>query len=225
MKFVLLTCLLITAGSHAAGLKFENERKDVHADLSAAKVKSDFKFTNTSSKTLKIQKADAGCSCLAVEVSGGKLTYAPGESGVLRTTFEIGSFQGAVDKTVFVWLDGDPEDKPSSSVTLRVHIPVIIALEPKTLKWTVGDKADSKLITVKMDYEKPIHVTSVSTSSSGFKAELMTVEKGKEYTIKVTPTKTDAAGLSIIRIETDADVPKQKIRQAFAVLRAPLPKQ
>ena len=225
MKFVPLLWLLFTAGSHAAGLKFENELNEVHANLSAAMVKSDFKFTNTSSKPLKIQKADAGCSCLSVEVSNGKLTYAPGESGILRANFEIGSFQGAIDKPIYIWLEGDPKEKPSTTVTLRVHIPVIIALEPKTLKWNVGEKAESKMIEVKMDYEKPIHITSVSTSNSGFKAELVTKVEGKEYAIKVTPTKTDSAGLSVIRIETDVDVKKQRVQQGFAVVRAPLPKK
>lgn len=222
MKTTILLTLLFAAASHAAGLKFENERNEVHADLSAAVVKSDFKFTNTSNKTVKINKADAGCSCMAVEVSDGKLSYAPGESGVLRTTFEIGTFQGAVDKTILIWMDGDPEDKPSGSVMLRVHIPVIIALEPKTLKWETGEKPSSKMIEVKMDYEKPIHVTSVSTSNSGFTAELVTVEAGKAYSIKVTPTDTKAGGLSVIRIETDLDLKKHQIQQGFAVVRAPI---
>jgi len=218
-------CLLFATVSHAASLKFENRLNEVHADLNAAAVKSDFKFTNTSSKTVTIQKADAGCSCLAVEVSDGKLTYAPGESGVLRTTFEIGNFQGAVDKPIYIWLDDDPEDKPSGSVNLRVHIPVIIALEPKTLKWNVGDKAESKTIEVAMDYEKPIHIESVSTSNDNFQTELVTLEKGKKYSIRITPANTDEAGLSIIRIKTDADVKKQRIQQGFAVIRNALPKK
>lgn len=214
---------MVTA-TFAAGLKFENSLNEVNAELNAKTVTSDFKFTNTGSQSVKIREADAGCSCLAVEVSGGKLSYAPGESGVLRATFEVGSFQGAVDKSINIWLDGDPADKPSSTLSLRVHIPVIIALEPKTVKWEVGEKAGTKTIEVKMSYDKPIHVTKVSTSNSDFSAELETIEKGKRYAIKVTPKNTKSPGLSIVRIETDADVQRHRVQQAFSVVRAPVPK-
>jgi hypothetical protein len=224
MKYFFATWLILVVASHAAGLKFEKELVEVHVDLSAKSITKDFKFTNTSSERVKIRDADAGCSCVSVEVSEGKLSYAPGESGILRATFEIGSFQGAVDKTIHVWLEGDPDETPSSKATFRIHIPVIITLDPKTLKWEVGAKAETKTIAVIMNYEKPIHVISVSTSNANFSTELVTIEEGKKYEIKVTPTSTESPGLSIIRIETDVDVERQKVQQGFAVVRAPLPK-
>lgn len=214
---------MLAALAHAAGLEFEKDLIEVHAGLSDKTVTQDFKFTNTGTGTLKIKEADAGCSCLSVQVSEGKFSYAPGESGILRATFEVGSFQGAVDKTIHVWLEGDPAEKPSSKVSLRVHIPVIIALEPKTVKWQVGEKAETKFIEVNMNHDKPIKVVSVSASNPDFSAELVTVEEGKKYRIEVTPANTSEAGLSIIRIVTDTDVEKQKIQQGFAVVRAPLP--
>ncbi|MFK7851452.1 MAG: DUF1573 domain-containing protein [Akkermansiaceae bacterium] len=209
---------------NASKLSFENASKEVHADSNASTVKVDFKFSNPGKKPIRIAKVDAGCSCMTVKVSEGKLKYGPGESGIFRATFEIGTFQGAVDKTIHIWLDGDPETKPSQSVNLRVHIPIIIALEPKTLKWDTGGPKTTKSIRVKMDYGKPIHVKDVSTSNSNFTTKLVTVEDGKEYLIEVTPTQTEKGGLSVIRIETDAEVSKQKIQQAFAIVRAPIKK-
>lgn len=221
MKALPFLVLLLVCLPANAALEFETPAIKVDAGLNDKTIQRDFKFTNSGDKAVKITQADAGCSCLGVEVAGGKFSYAPGESGTLRATFEVGNFQGQVDKRINVWLEGDPEDKPSVSVAMSVHVPVIIKVEPKSLKWKMGDPAEPKMIDVTMDYEKPIHVTSVGTSNETFTAELITVEDGKRYQIKVSPRKgTSAAGLNIIRIETDAEIEKHRIQQAFAVISA-----
>lgn len=220
MRFFLTFIFLLSSLSLHAALTFEEKLIEVDAGLNDKTVTRDFKFSNKGSETVTIREADAGCSCLAVQVSGGKLTYAPGEGGVLRTTFELGTFQGTVDKEVNVWLEGDPDSKPSSSVVLRVHIPEIISIEPKTLKWEVGGDGEPLLMEVKMNYEKPIKVTSIQMSNPDFEAKLLTVEEGKHYQIEVTPTGVDSPGLAILRIETDAEVEKQRIQQGFAVIKA-----
>jgi len=222
MKALALTLILAGTLPAAAALEFETPVIKAEADLSDKFITRDYKFTNSGGKAVKIKEADAGCSCLAVQVAGGKLAYAPGESGVLRAVFELGSFQGTVDKQINVWLEGDPEEKPSTTLTMSVHIPVIISLEPKTLKWEVGAKAEPKMIDVVMDYKNPIHITSVSAGNEMFSAKLVTIEEGKRYGIEVTPVKgTASAGLSVVRIVTDVDVEKQRIQQAFAVISAP----
>ena len=225
MKILTAILLLLAILPIRAELKFETPVIDAEAALDAKSLVRDYKFTNAGTKAVKITQADAGCSCLAVELAAGKFTYAPGETGTLRATFEIGSFQGTVEKPILIWLEGDREESPSAKVMLRVHIPVIIALEPKTLKWEVGGSAEMKSIDVKMDYEKPIRVTSVSTSNETFSTKMVTIEEGKHYKLEVTPNGTATGGLTILRIETDTDVEKQRIQQGFAVITAPLKQQ
>jgi hypothetical protein len=204
-----------------AALEFETPAISVDAGLEDKSVTRDYKFTNRGEKAVSIKSADAGCTCLGVVFAGGKRDYAPGESGVLRATFELGSFQGTVDKQISIWLEGDPEDKPSSTLTMSVRIPVIISLEPKSLKWQIGEKADTKSIDVVMNHLKPIHIISVQVGNGNFAAKLITIEDGKRYKVEVTPTAgTAEGGLSIVRIETDADVEKHRIQQAFAVVAA-----
>lgn len=223
MKALTLCLFLLGIIRAAAALEFETPAIKVEADLTDKSVTRDFKFTNNGDKAVKITQADAGCTCLAVQVRGGKFTYAPGESGILRAVFELGSFQGTVDKQINVWLEGDSEEKPSTTLIMSVHIPVIINLEPKTVKWAVGDPAEAKVIDVKMDYAKPIRITSVATSNESFSTKLITIEKGEHYQVEITPTKgTDSAGISVIRIETDVDVVKQRVQQGFAVISPPL---
>jgi hypothetical protein len=221
MKSLAALILLLAALPIRAELKFETPLIEAKVGLNDTTLVRDFKFTNAGPKPVKITQADAGCSCLAIQVAGGKFTYAPGETGTIRATFSIGNFQGTVEKPIFIWHEGDPEERPSSTVTLRVHIPVIIALEPRTLKWEEGATKEPKSIDVKMDYEKPIRITSVSTSNEAYAAKIVTVEEGKHYKVEVTPAATARAGLCVVRIETDAEVEKQRIQQGFATITAP----
>lgn len=221
MKFLLGIWFALAVCAGAAGLEFSQPVKDVHAPADAATVTESFEFKNHGDKPVTIAKADPTCSCLNIEISGGKLKYAPGESGVVRVTFEMGNFSGVVEKMVAIWLEGDPQDEPSRSVTLRVHIPVLVSIEPKTVKWDIGAEAASQTIQIRMAEGQTIHITGVNPSSELFSTEIKTLEKGKKYDLLVTPKKTTGPGLGVIRIETDCAVAKHRTQQAFAVVRKP----
>jgi len=207
----------------AAALDFPVVFKEVHAPADAKTVTVDFEFANHSDKPVNVTKYDAACSCISVQIKDGKLRYAPGEAGLIRTEFDMGNFSGSVDKMVAVWLDDDAPDKPSLALTVRVQIPVLVALEPKTLKWDLNGKAEPKTIHIQVNYEKPIRVTSVRSSSEAFKFELKTVEDGRSYDLIVTPTDMQTPGLGVFRIETDCLIPKHRVQQAFATVRKPSP--
>jgi len=219
MKILTPIIFLISSLNLFAELKFDSPVIKAEADHKTKTITREYRFQNISSKTVTITQADAGCSCLAAEVAGGKLEYAAGEEGVLRATFEIGNLQGLVEKTIHIWLEGDAEESPSSSVQLQVSIPVIINLEPKTVNWVSGEDVAPKLIDVKIEHDKPAHVTKTESSNEMFSTKILTVEKGKHYQIEVTPKGTEQVGLSIIRIETDLEVESQRIQQGFAVIR------
>jgi hypothetical protein len=74
-----------------------------------------------------------------------------------------------------------------------------------------------------MNHKEPIHVTQVSSSSESFKHELKTIKEGKEYEIEITPGNISTPGLAVLRIETDCEITRHRIQQAFAVVRRPLP--
>ena len=215
--------LILTGFLHAAKLDFAESLKEIHAPAEAKSVTAEFPFTNNSGKPVTVAKFDAACSCMAVQISDGKLRYSPGESGVIRATFDVGNFAGTVDKVVALWLDQDPADKPSLSLTVRVHIPVLVLAEPKTLTWPLGEPAKSQTIRITMNHSKPIRVLSVNSSSTAFAHELKTIEEGKSYELALTPADTNSPGLAVIRIETDCDIEKHRLQQVFAVVRKPLP--
>ena len=128
----------------------------------------------------------------------------------------MGNFSGTVDKVVAVWLDDDPPDKPSVALTVRVHIPVLVSLEPKTLKWDLGGKGEPQTIRITMNHDKPDPCDRRDSSSEAFRHELKTIEDGKSYELIVTPTDIGSPGLAVIRIETDCEIEKHRLQQAFA---------
>lgn len=221
MKFVIGIWLVLAAFVHA-GLEFAEPFKEMDAAADAATVTAEFNFTNKTAKPVTIAKTDSTCSCLKVEISGGKLKYAPGESGVIKTTFEMGNFSGTVDKVLVIYLEGDADDTPSVRLTLRVKIPVLISVEPKTVKWETGGKAEPEIIHIRMAEGQLIHVTGINSSSTAFKTEIRTIEAGRNYDVVVTPVEIANPALAVLRIETDCKVEKHKVQQAFAVVRKPM---
>ena len=219
MKFVGGIWLALMAWVPAAGLDFPVILKEIHAPADVKTVTAGFEFTNRSDKPVVVAKYDSACSCLAVTIQDGKCRYAPGESGVVRAEFRIGNFSGAVDKVVALWLDKDPEDRPSLTLTVRVHVPVLVALEPKTLKWDLNGQGEPQTIHITMHYEKPIRITAVTASTEAFTHELKTLEEGKRYDLIVTPTAIQTPGLGIFRIETDCALERHRIQQVFATVR------
>jgi hypothetical protein len=219
MKFACGIWFALISLIHGVGLDFPTTLKEIHAPADSKTVTADFTFTNNSDKAVVVAKYDSTCSCMAVTIKNGKLRYASGESGVVRTEFSMGNFSGTVDKVVALWLDQDSADKPSLVLTVRVHIPVLVALEPKTLKWDLNGKAEPKTIQITMHHEKPIRVIAVNASTEAFKHEIKTIDAGKSYALIVTPTATQVPSLCIFRIETDCNLEKHRIQQVFATVR------
>jgi hypothetical protein len=216
MKSFAFIFFALTAILHAGSVKFEKDLYEAHAGIKEELITREFKFTNASEKTIKIRDADAGCTCVAVEFLAGKTTYAAGESGVMRVAFKVENAQGTVDKKVLVWLEGDPDEEPSSQVTFRIQIPTAIELEPKTLSWDLNSKPEPKSIRVKIDYEKPVHIKKISVSNENYTSEIIPVEEGKAYDVRITPKSTATPGLCLIGIETDIDIDKFQRQQGFA---------
>lgn len=208
---------------HAAGLTFDKPLLEIQAAADARTAVADFDFENKTDKPVTITRYDKTCSCVSVQITGGKLVYQPGEKGVVRAAFDLGNFSGVVDKMIVVWLDGDAEAKPSITLTVRVHIPVLVVMDVKTLKWVLGSKAEPQKIDIQMNHTKPIRIVATTCTSELFKTELKTLEEGKHYELWVTPLEMNTPGLAIIRLETDCDVERHKVQQAFATVRRELP--
>ncbi len=204
----------------AAELKFETNLKELKVAADETKVVTEFPFKNESSEEVEIVEYTAGCSCLTASISpAGKLKYKPGEGGIIRSEFELSALAGTVDKAVAIRLNGDPKDQPSVVLTTRIHIPVLVEMEPKTLFWNIGEEAKPKSVILTMKHDEPIKVLKLSGADRRFSQELKTIEEGKKYEIVVTPATTNNVAMGVVHIETDCKLQRHRSHRVFMVVR------
>ena len=221
MKLTAGIWLALAALLSAGSLEFPKASQEVEATADAMSLTADFEFTNKTDKAVTISKTDPGCSCVSVQIGEGKLRYEPGETGTIRAKFDLTNLSGTADKTILLWLDNDPADQPSTKLNLKIKIPVLIALEPKTLKWDLDGKGEAQTIHIKMSAGQTIHIGEVTSSSENFVLDLKTLEDGKNYDLVVTPKDVKSSALGVFRIETDCNIKKHRTQQAFGVIRKP----
>jgi hypothetical protein len=216
---VLFTFALSILPMWASPLEFDSLQKEAHLAADADSVTMDFHFENKSDKVVSIKRYDAGCTCMSVAIQDGKLNYKPGEKGTIRASYDMKAFSGVVDKSVMLFVDDDPQDAPSVVLTTRIHIPILVVAEPKTVKLLLGEKPAEQVITITMNHTEPIRVLRVVGATDGIRHELRTVEEGKIYQLALTPKDTAQPALGIFRIETDCAIEKHRVQQVFSVIR------
>jgi Protein of unknown function (DUF1573) len=213
----------------SAQLQFEQPNQELRAKPDDSLLTCDFAFENKGTTVQEILTYIPNCTCISVQISNdGKLVYQPGEKGILRATFELGNLAGSVAKQVVISMKGDPVDQPSITLNAKIDIPELVKLEPKTIEWLLDEPKTAKIIKVRMDDDKPIHISGVTSSNANFEVTHKEVVAGKEYEISVVPAANaqNTPGIGVIRVETDCPVSKQKNQMAFAVIRsapAPIP--
>lgn len=216
--FVFSAALALAVGSAAAGLSFEKQVVEVNAAPDAEALTIDFPFEVTGEEEVTITSFDAPCSCLSAEISdGGRLVWQPGESGVVRGLFELGTFKGTVEKHIVLILKGQEEP---SKLTLKVTIPELVKIEPPTLNWPIGGDADPKSFKITMHGEEPIKLLEASVSNPKFSYKLETVAEGKEYKLTVTPKTVEGRALGMVRMKTDSSISRHQRYQAFVMVKS-----
>jgi hypothetical protein len=68
----------------------------------------------------------ATCGCTAVQ-QGGNTTIKPGESSVIKATFNSGSYKGKVTKAIYVYTN----DPSNSEVLLMLNAEIPVKEEPR----------------------------------------------------------------------------------------------
>ncbi len=212
---------LALSGAASGALVFERKMAEVEADPGVDKLTVEFPFTVTGDKPVRIIEYEASCSCLEAKISGGgKLVWKPGESGTVMGIFEMGTFKGTVEKPILLRVEGQPGPV---RLSVRVHIPVLVEVDPVTLFWDQGGAGDSKVIKIKVNHEEPIHVTEVSGTNPQFSHELKKIRDGREYELVVTPKTVERRAFGLLRIRTDSDYRRHQSYQAYVVVRRPKP--
>jgi hypothetical protein len=219
MKVMMIGALgLLTMASATGKLVFESESLKETAAPAEEQHEVKFRFTNAGGQPVRVTHIESTCGCLSAKPD--RESYQSGEKGMITAVFKLGSFEGAVTKTLYV-LSDDPDDR-KRQLSVTIEIPRLFEISPEVTTWTLGDEPTPKTISFKVRQEKPVEVTAVTTTRQNFTTELKEIAKGRHYEIILTPISTAEPILGAVRIETNCEVPRYRLRLVFFNVLRPL---
>ncbi len=212
---LIAAALMLCGMTHAKDeLSFKEQTIPAKVPPTQESVMAAFHFTNTSTETVTIRKVDVSCDCTTAKIKDNKLTYAPGESGTISAVMKTGNFSGTVDKDMTVITD-----RGEYKLVIRALITDIIKMEPRKLEWAKDEAPTPKTIHITISQELPLNLTAVDLTGDDFNYEPVTVRKGKEYKIIVTPKNTKEGAFNTIWVRTDCAIPRYKKQMGFLIVK------
>jgi hypothetical protein len=154
-----------------------------------------FEFTNRGSKPVRILDVQTNCDCLAADPD--RKTYAPGARGTIKASFTIGDRAGPYERVITVVTDESPAPV---RLTVRIEVPEIASLAPRSLAWKVNDPAAEKTVEVTAHAGLEITFTEAVPTNGDFTATLETVAAGRHYRLHLVPRGTARPASAAIRI-------------------------
>lgn len=192
-----------------ASERFESSLRPLQATLQVA-----FRFRNTGDKPVTIRGVQSNCDCL--EAGPDKLTYAPGEAGVITAKFTVGDRYGLYERAITVVTDDSREPK---RLSVRIEVPEPATASPTVLVWSIGAESAEKTIELRTAAGVQIDFAEVVASNSDFRVRLATVESGRHYRLHVTPERTTAPANAALRAKGTTPDGQVVVTSAYANVR------
>lgn len=212
----LLAVALFGVNSSRAELVFQETVIEDTISPDAKSYPFEFTFKNAGDSTVEISEIKTTCGCTTAKLE--KMSYAPGESGVVKGSFSVGSRQGMQEKKVRV-LTKDL-GQPEIQLALKLGIPQLVTMKPGLLLWRVGSEPETKVLTISPNADLGAKILSVKCESPDFAVEGMPKAEGsKEYEVIVVPLKTDAGSRGLIKVTVAVADAKPKTIYAHALIR------
>src|SRR5882672_1293862 len=173
-----------------ADLSWEKKKIEFTSKIGEEVVRTAYRFTNTGKTPVSVLDIKPSCGCVATSLE--KFDYAPGESGEIKITFDLGmdEFARLQKRTIAVTTSDAP--KSPTVLKLRVHVPETVSASPKAVIWHRGEKPRTKDVIVKAASGIAAIKLIQTTSNDNFLVEVKPEVEGRRYRLKITPGRTDA---------------------------------
>lgn len=171
----------------SASLEWKTKRIETSAVTGDAPIEVAFEFVNRGPTPVTIESVETSCSCTTVEVS--QKTYAPGEPGKVRVTFEVGPRVGKQEKIVEVVTDDVSAAK--TSLGLVVNIAELLRATHRFVMWRIGDPNERKSVDISCLAGKTITHIEAAGEDSAVSVRVETLAPGTAYRVWLQPTSTE----------------------------------
>lgn len=182
-----------------AQLSFNTDSQLIEIEWGVSSVDAAFAFKNTGETPVTVTKLFSSCGCTTAKLD--KMTYEPGETGMIFAEMKLNESVHEQTKKVYVKTDVDGDAEPKILlISAKVLIPLVV--EPRMSTWMVGDDATPKSATLSAAH-KPVKILDVTTNNDAFTIDVKTLEEGTSYQVIGTPASTSEVVRTIATLTTD----------------------
>ncbi|MEC5126415.1 DUF420 domain-containing protein [Verrucomicrobiales bacterium BCK34] len=191
----------LSGATRLGDIVYESTLHEVKAQAGQDRVEVSFKISNKGKEPVKVTQMDSGCACLAVEISENPISA--GGTAIITGVFDTSKMRGSTEKKITVSTEGQ---KHPVFLKTKIHIDPLYDVIESMTTWSVGSNPEPKIVKFNVKRSKPIHVLGAESMRKEVACEVLEVEKGREYHLKLTPDSTAETLLGFVRIETDCEI-------------------
>lgn len=191
----------VDAEVESGGLRFTPSFVTAAAEPGQMRLEVRFEVNNVSATSVKVTKLESGCECLAVSI--GQNPIPVGGSTEIIGIFDTEKMRGSSERRISVATD---QGGAPAFLTTRIEIEPVYTLNKEMTEWAIGSEPVTKVIEFRVIRDKPVHVLAAASKRAEVRCEVVEVEKGRAYDLRLTPESTAKQMLGIVRIETDCEL-------------------
>jgi len=175
------TIVMPDSNQPAPKIKFEKVALDFGEVGPGTKSNDEFKFTNVGNGVLKITKVG---QCCGVVTTMEKNEYAPGESGIIKVTYNAPAGTGPQMRQLVV--SSNDTTNPGVRLTIKAEIVPKIACKPERLKLLLDEEnAGCDTLTITSLDNQPFAITGFKSTADCITAAFDPAIKATEFVLEL----------------------------------------
>jgi len=164
-----------------------------------------FVFTNQGTQALDITEVRPSCSCTA---AGNYSKHVePGKAGIIPVVYSASGLSGPVGKNL--WVASNDSARPSVVLRISAMISRPIDAVPGIAAFGFGpdfQTNESRVVRITSNLDEPVALSEPVCTNKEFRAELKTIQPGKEFELRVSviPPLLPGSFSSVVTIKTSS---------------------
>ncbi len=194
-----------------AELTWVEKAIELHADGKSSALEARFRFTNAGAQPVDIGQIETSCGCTTAVPT--KRHYEPGQTGEIVARYTVGEQTGLQKKLIAVTTSDHPG---ATMLTLIVHVPELVHLQPRILTWEPGEAREAKTLEVTSgDAATPLAELAVQSSNPAMTVTVLPLLEGSGYVVSVRPGTTPQRLFTTLTIRCRVGT-EEKVLHAYA---------
>lgn len=192
---------VIEASTRSGDLVFEPAFQAVKAETGQTIVEVAFAVRNTGTAPVSIDRLESTCLCLLVEIDRNPVE--PGGEATIRGVFDTEKLMGKSERRITV---ATSQASRPVFLTTRIDTEPIYTIDTPLTVWAVGSAPEPRIVEFRVVREAPVRVLDARSQRPEVSCEILVVEEGRAYDLKLVPESTEAPLLGVVRLETDCEI-------------------